>query len=25
MPPEYEALINREEILAWKKNVKHSE
>ena len=22
MPPEYEALINREEILAWKKNVK---
>jgi succinate dehydrogenase / fumarate reductase flavoprotein subunit len=24
MPPEYEALINREEILAWKKNVKPS-
>jgi succinate dehydrogenase / fumarate reductase flavoprotein subunit len=24
MPPEYEALINREEILAWKKNVKSS-
>ncbi len=24
MPPEYEALINREEILAWKKNVKGS-